>query len=200
MPPYDRKDYYYRKAKQRGLPSRATFKLEEILSKFPLVAPGDTVLDLGAAPGGWTVQLAKAVGPQGRVLALDFEKLKKVQGPQILFHQGDIFQKETQEWLREISGKNKINGIFSDMSPKLSGIPFRDAYLSYELGLKALELTREFLKEGGNFVVKIFPGEEFPDFLKNLRENFKIVKRFEPQSTRKTSKEIYLVGMGYKKN
>jgi len=197
MGKYDRKDHYYRKAKKKGLPSRAFFKVEEILKKFPLVRPGDWVLDLGAAPGGWTVQLARTVGKNGRVLALDLKPLPKVQGPNILFLQEDIFTPPAKSWIEETLGAHQARAVFSDMSPKLSGIDFKDAYLSYELCLKGLDIARRHLQKGGGFVCKIFPGIEFQDFLKEIRKSFAKVKTFEPKSSRKTSREVYVVAMEF---
>ena len=199
MGKYQRKDHYYRKAKEQGLPSRASFKIEEILKKYKLVKPGATVLDLGAAPGGWTVKLLKEVGAEGKVLAFDLQKLDGVQGGQLRFFQGDAFGTEAEAWLKDNLAGKQADAIFSDISPKLSGIEFRDAYLSYEFGMKTLELAGKILKTGGHLVTKIFPGSEFPDFLKSLRKNFKKVQTFEPKATRKTSREVYLVAMGFKK-
>jgi len=198
MAKYEHQDRFYRKAKELGLPSRASFKIEEILAKHKLVKPGDTVLDLGAAPGGWTVILAKAVGPKGRVLALDLQPLAKRAGGIIEFLQADIYGEEAKVWLAEKLGSQRLNALCSDMSPKLTGIAFKDAYLSHELVSKAVELAGLWLKPGGNFVAKQFPGAEFDADLKRLRSLFTTVKVFEPESSRKTSKEVYLVGMGFK--
>lgn len=200
MGTYQPKDRYYRKAKEQGLPSRASFKIEEILSKFKLIGPGETAIDLGAAPGGWTVQLAKAVGHKGQVLALDLQAMPKVGGPNIRFFQGDFRGGEADDWIRMQLGGRKAKGVFSDLSPKLSGIGFRDAYLSFELARGALELAKRYLKKGGHFVTKVFPGEEFPQLIKAFRENFDKVRTFEPKSSRKTSKEVYLLGMGFHSN
>jgi 23S rRNA (uridine2552-2'-O)-methyltransferase len=199
MGTYQRKDHYYKKAKEKGLPSRASFKIEEILKKFSLVKAGDTVLDLGAAPGGWTVILAKAVGPRGRVLAIDLNPLPKAPPPNCRFLQADLQNPEAEEWLKDQLAEHKAACLCSDMSPKLSGISFKDAYQSYELGQLALEVAKRWLSQGGHFVAKIFPGEEFQTFLKSMRDHFDKVKVFEPESSRKTSREVYVLGMGFKK-
>jgi 23S rRNA (uridine2552-2'-O)-methyltransferase len=197
MAKYEHQDRYYRKAKEMGLPSRASFKIEEMIAKHKLVKNGDVVLDLGAAPGGWTVILAKAVGPKGKVLALDLQPLAKRAGGIIEFLQADIFGEEAKEWLAEKLGSRRLNAICSDMSPKLTGIAFKDAYLSHELVMKSAELAQQWLRPGGNFVAKQFPGAEFAGDVKRLRTMFKTVKVFEPESSRKTSKEVYVVGLGY---
>ncbi len=198
MGSYQHKDRFYKKAKAKGLPSRAAFKIEEILKKYPLVRSGDTVLDLGAAPGGWTVMLSKAVEAGGKVLAIDLEDLAKSPPPNTRFLKADIQSREAKEWLeKELKGR-PLACVCSDMSPKLSGISFKDHYLSYELCKKALEVAEHYLKPAGNFVAKIFPGEEFQEFLKTLKANFEKVKIFEPESSRKTSREVYVVGIGLK--
>lgn len=198
MADYQRKDRYYRKAKEQGLPSRASFKIEEILKKYSLVQAGDIALDLGAAPGGWTVMLARAVGPQGRVFAIDLQPLAKPPGQNVLFLQADMQSSEAEDWLKKNLQDTRVTSVFSDMSPKLTGITFKDDYDSYELCLLALRTARQWLKSGGGFVAKIFPGAEFHDFIKTLRQEFTAVKTVEPDSSRKTSREVYLVATGFK--
>jgi 23S rRNA (uridine2552-2'-O)-methyltransferase len=198
MGTYQRKDYYYKKAKKKGLPSRASFKIEEILLKYRLVKSGDTVIDLGAAPGGWTVILSKAVGKNGKVLAMDLAPLNISIRPNTDFLQADILGEETEKWLRDRLKGTLVACICSDMSPKLSGIQFKDAYDSYQLGVKALEIAKKWLNPGGNLVTKLFPGQEFQLFLKNLKSQFKQVKVFEPESSRKTSREVYVLGLSLK--
>ncbi|HCU26045.1 MAG TPA: 23S rRNA methyltransferase [Deltaproteobacteria bacterium] len=192
---YERKDRYYRKAKEQGLPSRASFKIEEIIQKYHFVRPGNFVLDLGAAPGGWAVLLAKAVGPQGKVFALDLESLAKPPPANVSFFQGDIREEKTSTWLKEQLAGKKLDAVCSDMSPKLSGIFFKDAYISTELAELALEMARFWLKPGGHFVAKLFPGEEFPAYLKKVRAAFTSVKVVEPEASRKTSREVYVLGL-----
>lgn len=198
MGQYQRKDRFYRKAKEQGLPSRASFKIEEIIQKFSFVSKGQRVLDLGAAPGGWTAILAQAVGPKGLILATDRLPLQGVAGSNIEFYQGDIFGEETRLWLEEKLKGKKIDALCSDLSPNLSGIYFKDALASVELAQKSLELAARFLKPGGNWVAKVFPGEEFPELIKEVKSRFKRHKVFEPQSTRKTSKEVYVLGLQFK--
>ncbi|HEX5035115.1 MAG TPA: RlmE family RNA methyltransferase, partial [bacterium] len=176
----------------------ASFKIEEMIAKHKLVKPGDWVLDLGAAPGGWSVVLAKAVGAKGRILAIDLEALAKRAGGIIEFLQADIYGPEAEAWLAGNLGERRVDALCSDMSPKLTGIPFKDAYLSHELVQKAVALAERWLKPGGNFVAKQFPGAEFAGDVKNLRQRFKSLKVFEPESSRKTSKEVYILGIGFR--
>lgn len=198
MTNYQPKDHYYHKAKQQGLPSRASFKIEELLKKYPLVKSGNVVVDLGAAPGGWTVLLSRAVGNSGKVLAIDLQALPKVSGENIRFLQADLFGPETLAWLQKELPTRGAHAFFSDLSPKLTGIAFKDAYLSFELCQKAWDLAQGLLRPGGHFVTKIFPGAEFQDFLKSLRPHFQIVKTLEPKATRKTSREVYVIALNKK--
>lgn len=198
MGTYQHQDRYYKKAKAQGLPSRASFKIEEILKKYPLVKRGDTVLDLGAAPGGWMVMLAKVVGERGRVLGIDLEGLTIKPTPNMDFLKANLSSEQAEAWLQNKLQGKKADGVCSDMSPKLTGIGFKDAFESYQLGMLAFQIAERWLKEKGNLVVKIFPGQELEGYLKTLRKSFDKVKTFEPESSRKTSKEIYVLGMGFK--
>ena len=200
MKKYERYDHYYHKAKQMGLPSRASFKIEELISKYQLAKPGQVVMDLGAAPGGWTAILAPKVGKNGMVAAIDLENLSTSFGPQVKFIQADMMDPAAHAQLMELLlPKTHVDAIFSDMSPKLSGITFRDAYLSYELVCQAHVMVNKFLKAGGHFVFKIFPGSEAQALLKQLKSEFKKVHVIKPEASRKTSKEEYVVCLEYKK-
>ncbi len=197
MGTYQRQDRYYRKAKERGLPSRASFKIEEILQRFPIVQPGDLVLDLGAAPGGWTVVLSKTVGAGGKVFAMDLQPLSRPPPPNVEFFRGDLSSEAAQAWLKENLKGKQLDCVGSDLAPKLTGIRFRDQAQSYELARMAFDTAEQFLKVGGNFIVKTFPGTETQEWLRKLRARFKSLKTFEPQASRKTSKEVYVVGLGF---
>jgi 23S rRNA (uridine2552-2'-O)-methyltransferase len=194
---FKRKDHFYRRAKEEGKASRAVYKLAELQRRFGLIHKGDTVIDLGCAPGGWMQELAPMVGPKGKVVGIDILPIKISLPGQCHFIQGDMGDDVSLEELREAAG-GKVSAVLSDMSPNLSGIAFADAYRSYELALAALEFTRGILKPGGNFVVKIFPGEEFADYVKELKGSFGSVKTVAPDATRKTSPERYLVAKGFK--
>jgi 23S rRNA (uridine2552-2'-O)-methyltransferase len=202
-PTYKRKDHYYRKAKEEGLASRAVYKLEQIDRQFSLLKAGDRVLDLGCAPGGWLQYLAKKVGPSGRAVGVDLLEVKIPLPSHVTVLRGDATRPEIQEELiRGLEGPagagSPADLVVSDMSPNLSGIRFRDNYESHRLGLTVLSVAKKILKAGGSLVVKIFPGDELPEFKKQLKENFEEIKTYVPEATRKGSSEIYLIAKKFK--
>lgn len=194
---YKRKDHYYKKAKAEGKASRAAFKLDQIQKKYKIVGRGDTVLDLGSAPGSWLAELGKMVGKKGFVLGVDKLPLHIYPNENMLFYLGDLESEDAIEQLRFRLLTDTVDSIVSDMSPNLSGIAFRDTYRSYELANKAFEICQELLREGGNFVVKIFPGKETTAFKKQLEKCFTKVHMVVPPATRRTSSEQYIVARGF---
>ena len=196
---YKRKDYYYRRAKTEGKVSRATYKLSEIQRRFRITKNGDVVIDLGCAPGGWLTELAEFVGPKGKVVGIDILPVKIPPPKHCLVIRGDLKDESSKKKIDEACG-GKVDAVLSDMSPDISGIEFADSYHSYELASLALETCYRLLKPGGNFLVKIFPGDEFADFVKALKLHFQSVSTVVPKATRKTSSERYLVALGYKKS
>ncbi|MBI2091792.1 MAG: RlmE family RNA methyltransferase [Deltaproteobacteria bacterium] len=195
---YNRKDYYYKKAKDEGRASRASFKLEQIQSRYHIIKRGDVVLDLGAAPGSWMEVVSEIVGDKGFVVGVDLLPLKVKLKTNMQFFQGDLNQ--TEEILSHLHQTEEVDVVLSDMAPNTSGVAFKDAYLSYELCLKALEAAETLLKSGGNFIAKIFQGKEVDDFRRELRRHFSKIETYIPPATRVTSKEIYLIAIGYKKS
>jgi len=196
---YDRKDHFYRKAKREGKASRAVYKLAELQRRFKLISKGAAVVDLGCAPGGWMQELAPMVGPKGSVVGIDILPLALPLPKNCTFIEGDINDDDKMAEVERAAG-GRVSCVLSDMSPNLSGVAFADAYHSYELAMRALEACDRVLKNGGNFVVKIFPGEEFAGFVKELKSRFKKVNTVIPEATRKTSSERYLVCTGFKIN
>jgi 23S rRNA (uridine2552-2'-O)-methyltransferase len=195
--PYQRKDRFYKKAKEAGFRSRSAYKLLQIDEKFHLLKPGLLVVDLGCAPGGWVQVIARAIGGQGKVIGLDTDLIPPLPEKNASFIRGDIREESTRQMLLTELGR-KVDLIVSDMAPHLSGIKFQDHYNSYELAEQAFKLCRMILKESGNFVVKIFPGEELEQFKQNLKGSFSQVKTFLPEAVRKTSTELYVIAKGFK--
>lgn len=194
---YDRKDRFYKKAKDEGRVSRSSYKIEQIQQRYKLFKKGDRVLDVGAAPGGWSDVVAKLVGEKGLVFGIDLLPLKIQMRPNIRFLQSDIYDEKTISAIKSELGQADV--IMSDIAPDTSGVKFRDSFLSYEMVVRTLEIAEQFLKQGGNFVAKIFPGEEFAELKKDMQKKFERVDQYRPAATRDTSIEVYLVGIKYKK-
>ncbi len=194
---YKRKDFFYKKAKKEHKASRAAYKLSEIQRRYDLVKKGNIVIDLGCAPGSWMQELSVWVGKKGKVLGIDRLPLHITLPNSCEFIQGDIMDDMSINNLYDMAG-SKVNVIVSDMAPNISGIDFADAYHSYELGCLALNICHKILIPGGHFVLKIFPGAEFDDFMTQVRSCFLKVNAIIPEATRRTSIERYIVARGFK--
>jgi 23S rRNA (uridine2552-2'-O)-methyltransferase len=188
-------DPYVRRAQQEGLRSRSAYKLLEIQEKNKIIKPGMTVVDLGAAPGGWSELAARLVGVQGKVYALDI--LPMLPLPNVDFVQGD-FREETilQQFLDHIH-TTPIDIVISDMSPNLSGVRSIDQPRAMYLAELAIDFAQKTLKPKGSFLIKTFQGEGFETYLKQLRQLFKLVSIRKPAASRGSSAEVYLVATGY---
>ncbi len=187
-------DSYVLKARQQGYRSRAVFKLEAIQQKDHILKPGQLVLDLGAAPGGWSEYARQIVGDLGRVIALDLLPVEPIAGVESI--QGDFTEQQTLNELLALIGDHRCDLVLSDMAPNLSGIHSVDQPRSIYLAELAFDLAREFLTPQGMFVIKLFQGEGFEDFIVQLRLSFQAVKFRKPDSSRARSNEIYAVCSG----
>jgi 23S rRNA (uridine2552-2'-O)-methyltransferase len=193
---YNRKDFYYKKAKEEGYRSRAAYKLIEINNRYHIIKKGDYVVDLGCAPGGFMQVASRLVGEEGRVVGIDLVSVVPV-GSNAIILEGDFREKGKVEELLRLSDNRKYDVLLSDMAPHTSGIQFRDAYLSFKLAEAAIDSLPCLLRKGGNGLIKIFEGEEFKSFVVRVKELFERVFITRPDSTRKGSKEIYIVGVKY---
>ncbi len=187
----DRQDYYYWKAKEKGYRSRAAFKLIQINKKFGIIKKGYKVLDLGASPGGWS-QVASNIGAE--VVAVDINRMPPIEN--VTFLMGDITSKETLESVRDIC--SEFDAVISDAAPKLTGKWTIDHLISIDLARASFSFAEELLRPGGNFLVKIFQGEEINRFYREIAPKFRFRKFHSPQASRKRSAEIYFVGKGFK--
>lgn len=195
---YQPKDAFYRRAKEEGYRSRAAYKLLELNRRFHLIRPGDRVVDLGAAPGGWLQVASQLAGKKGRVLGVDVQPIEPIAEENVLVLQGDVTSEECQERIIEILGC-RADCVLSDLSPRLSGIRYADVSRSSELVRSALQIASRLLRPGGNFLVKTFVGEELNALSLELKDHFRSLKRTRPESTRKGSSEIYLCAQGLQK-
>jgi len=182
-------EHYYKLAKQKGYRARSAYKLLQINDKFHIIGTGNNVVDLGAAPGGWSQMAVELAGEGGKVLGVDLDLITPLEGA--AFIRGDIREKDTIDKIVEIMPE--IDVVISDISPDLTGSYSMDQARSFELSAAALHFSRLHLREGGSFVTKIFQGENFQDLMKEARGVFKFVKPFRPPATRKKSSEIYAV-------
>ena len=189
-------DEYVKMAQQRGYRSRAVFKLEEIDSRDRLIRPGMSVVDLGAAPGGWSQYVAGKIGKHGRIIALDILPVEAIPGVEII--QGD-FQDEQilNQVLQALEGK-PVDLVLSDMAPNMSGTRVVDQTRAIYLAELALDMARLILKPGGAFVAKLFMGAGFEEYQKNARNSFSGLANRKPKASRDRSREVYLVGKGFK--
>lgn len=192
----DRKrDYYYRKAKQLNYRSRAAFKLIQIDRRFHLFREGDTVIDLGAAPGGW-LQVAKmAVGDAGRVVGVDLRSIQPIDG--VVTIKGDMRKPETLALLlAEVGGRADV--VLSDMAPNISGNYSMDHARSVELVEIALDVAEKTLSPGGRMAAKVFQGDLLEDLLRRFRFRFERVRLHSPQASRPSSSEMYILAFGFR--
>ena len=189
-------DEYVKKAQKLGLRSRAVFKIEEINNKDKLIKSGMKVVDLGAAPGGWSEYAVKAVGDNGQVVACDILPMDPIAG--VDFLQGDFREDAVLDaLLTRIDGKN-IDVVMSDMAANMTGNESADSARSMYLVELALDMCHQVLKKNGAFVVKVFQGDGFEQFMKDVRTAFTTVKTRKPDSSRARSREVYLVATGFK--
>lgn len=193
---YNHKDRLHQKAKSEGYRARSAYKLLELDERFKLLRSGAAVIDLGCAPGGWLQVAAEKLGG-GKLIGVDLEEIGEVRGA--TFVHGDFTTPEIQADITK-AADGKVDLILSDMSPKLSGIRFRDACFAAELVETAFLFASENLKPGGNFVAKIFPGAESDEVFQKIRKSFAKAQRVNLDSSRKTSTEYYLVAQGFKGN
>lgn len=184
-------DEFVKRAQKEGYRSRAAFKLLEIQHKERLFKPGQTVVDLGAAPGGWSQVVRHLVGRSGKVIAMDILPMEPLEG--VEFIQGDFRESGPLEALRGILGDRPVDLVISDMAPNVSGMSAVDQPRAMYLCELALEFAREVLSPGGSFVVKLFQGEGFDDFVRALRQDFARVVTRKPAASRAKSREVYLV-------
>ena len=189
-------DPYVHRAKTHGYRSRAAYKLIEIADREGFARPGDAVVDLGAAPGGWAQALAERVGRSGRVFAVDLLEIAPIPGVTVV--RGDFREETVLQRLEEVLGGRKLDLVVSDMAPNLSGVRATDQARSVHLCELALAFAKDHLKPRGAFLVKVFQGTGYPEFLAAVRAVFIAVASRKPGASRGDSKEMYLMGKGLK--
>ncbi len=189
-------DQYVKKAQKEGYRSRATFKLDEIDQKDKLIRPGMSVVDLGAAPGGWSDYALTRVGDTGTVVALDILPMTPLTG--VHFIEGDFREDVVLDELNKVLNGRQIDLVLSDMAPNMTGVGSIDQPASMHLVELALDFAVSNLSKQGCFLVKVFQGEGFDEFLKAMRDSFNKVVTRKPGASRARSREVYLLGRGLK--
>jgi len=188
-------DHYSRQAKKERFPARSVYKLKEMQKKYHLIKKGDNVLDLGCYPGSWLLYAADLTGDRGRVVGIDLEPVTLKLPSHIRVYTGDILSME-DAFFKSLG--NHFNLVISDMAPATTGNKHVDSARSYRLCETALSIAQTVLIPGGSFVCKIFHGEDFTLFTNSVKSAFTKHNIFKPQSSRKASKEIFIIGLGKK--
>ncbi len=192
--PYAKPDARTKAAKAQGFPARSVFKLEEIDRRVRLLKGGQKVLDLGAAPGSWSLYASQKVGPSGRVFAIDLQDIRQPFPPNVKVLQGDALTLENAS----LSEFAPYDVVLSDMAPNTSGSKVRDQAYSFELCMRALDVAYALGKPGSHFVAKIFMSEDFQAARKVAGERYEKCQVIRPEGTRQQSSEVFIVGLGMK--
>jgi len=192
-----KREYYYRKAKEEKFRSRAAYKLLQAVEKHQFIKPGDVVVDLGAAPGGWTQASLRIVGSEGFVLGVDLKSMEPIDQPNVCIVVGDVTDSQTIQHVRELLPR-PADIVISDVSPNVSGIWELDHARQIDLARRSLEVATSVLKPKGNFFVKVFQGDMLNDFIKEVKQHFDFVKLVKPKASRAKSAELYVLGMSFK--
>ncbi len=193
-------DYYSKKAKKDKYPARSIYKLEEVQIKYRFLRRGDSVLDLGCSPGSWSIYASEVVGAKGIVVGVDLQEVEKAPRPggsEIHWLCEDITQPELIGAVRRIRPAFKV--LISDLAPKTTGSRWADHQKSITLVRRTLALAEVLLHDKGHYLCKVFQGEDFPEFFQEVKERFAMVKTIKPKSSRTESREVFVLGMGYKK-
>ncbi|WAK03745.1 23S rRNA (uridine(2552)-2'-O)-methyltransferase RlmE [Methylobacter sp. YRD-M1] len=189
-------DEYVKMAQVKGYRSRAVFKLNEIQDKDQIIKPGMNIIDLGAAPGGWSQFAREIIGKKNKIIALDILPMEPIEG--VDFIQGDFREQAVLDELYAVLDGAEVNLVMSDMAPNMSGNKAVDQPRSIYLGELALETARTVLAKGGTFLVKLFHGEGFEEFYQEVQKSFSKVVIRKPKASRPRSNEVYILAKGFK--
>jgi len=193
-----KREYYYRKAKKEKFRSRASYKLLQAVKKHSFIEPGYVVVDLGAAPGGWTQAARKLVGDSGFVLAVDLKLIEPVDAPNVRTIIGDVAEPQTIQDILEFLPRS-ADVVVSDVSPNVSGIWELDHARQVDLASQSLRIATSILRSGGSFFVKVFQGNTLNNFVAEVKRHFSFVKLVKPKASRSKSAELYVLGRNFRK-
>lgn len=189
-----KREYYYRKAKEEKFRSRAAYKLLQAVKKHRFIKSGYVVVDLGAAPGGWTQASRRIVDSSGFVLGIDLKRMEPIDLPNVRTVIGDVTDSQVTQNIREFLPRS-ADVVISDVSPNISGIWELDHARQIDLARQSLRIATSVLRQRGNFFVKVFQGDMLNDFVKEVKQHFSFVKLIKPKASRAKSSELYVLGM-----
>jgi 23S rRNA (uridine2552-2'-O)-methyltransferase len=189
-------DEYVKRAQREGYRSRAVYKLEELQQKDRILRPGMTLVDLGAAPGGWSQYAVRQLKGSGRIIAMDLLPMDPLDGVEFL--EGDFREDEVLDLLMKMLGETRVDLVMSDMAPNISGMEAVDQPRSIYLAELAADFAARVLREGGDLLFKAFQGEGFDDLIKLLRSQYRQVKIRKPRASRPRSREVYVMARHYR--
>ncbi len=193
-----RRDPYTELAKELGLRSRAYFKLKDLDERYDLLEPGDIVIDVGAAPGGWMKYVLKKIGFDGKVIGIDIRPIEDFEEPNAYIIVGDILEPEIFKKIAEVLGEEKATVVISDASPNITGVYEVDTERIFDLNKRVLEIVDRFLARGGKAVIKTFQGRHEKRLHDLMKRRFRVIKKYKPRISRKHSSEIYYLGFRYR--
>ena len=194
-----KREYYYRKAKEEKFRSRAAYKLLQAVKKHQFIKPDYVVVDLGAAPGGWTQASRRIVGSSGFVLGVDLKRIEAIDIPNVRTVIGDVTDSEITQNIKELLPRS-ADVVISDVSPNISGIWELDHARQIDLARQSLRIATSVLRLRGNFFVKVFQGDMLNDFVKEVKKYFSFVKLIKPKASRAKSSELYVLGMDFRQS
>jgi 23S rRNA (uridine2552-2'-O)-methyltransferase len=195
--PYNPQDYYFKKAKAEHFAARSVYKLQEINERYKIFKKGQKVLDLGAAPGSWSQYVAAQVGHKGSVIGIDLKPVNLTLA-NATFIEADIFRVDWENLWTSLQILPPFDAVISDMAPQTTGVSLTDHARSVELCSKALSIAELYLQKKGIFICKMFDGQDFIQYHNQVKKLFDKVQILRPQSTRKESKELFFICLGYK--
>ncbi|MDO5851262.1 MAG: RlmE family RNA methyltransferase [Methanobacteriaceae archaeon] len=192
-----KKEHYYNLAKKQDYRSRSAFKLKQLNKRYNLIKKESIVIDLGAAPGGWSQVALEIIGDRGQVISVDLQRIRPFEGENFDIIRGDFTDFDVQDRIMSMT-EGKIDVILCDASPKLTGIKDMDNLRAYDISVAVLDIANNLLRYKGALLIKAFQGQNYSKLLKDIKNNFRVVRTTKPDSSRKKSAEMYIIARQFK--